>query len=152
MADDLSRRVRRSIFYKFSLMLTAMSRYMARCPKEDPFPPILGLTTSRETTMRIRTCTNVRRLILALISLLLDAGLSLAFAQTRLDAAYTATLAGLPIGEISWTVELHEDRFKAAARGAITGFLRVFSHAHGDVSDMARCPKENPFPPISNST
>lgn len=96
--------------------------------------------------MRIRTCTNVRRLILALISLLLDAGLSLAFAQTRLDAAYTATLAGLPIGEISWTVELHEDRFKAAARGAITGFLRVFSHAHGDVSVHGAMSEGKPVP------
>ncbi len=71
---------------------------------------------------------------LMLVSLLSDAGLSLATGQTRLEAAYRATLLGLPIGEISWTLELHDDRYRAAARGAITGFLRIFSDGRGDVS------------------
>jgi hypothetical protein len=46
------------------------------------------------------------RFAVALISLLVDARLTFAAAQTKLDATYTATLLGLPIGQISWTVEL----------------------------------------------
>jgi Protein of unknown function (DUF3108) len=74
----------------------------------------------------------------ALSSLLLDARLSLAAAQTKLDAAYTATLLGLPIGHISWTVELRNNRFTAAANGGISGLLRIFSDGHGDVSAHGR--------------
>jgi hypothetical protein len=76
----------------------------------------------------------VIRLTVVLSALLLDAGLSLAAAQEKLDAAYTATLLGLPIGHISWTVELRNNRFTAAANGAISGLLRIFSDGHGDVS------------------
>ncbi len=71
---------------------------------------------------------------IVLLSLLSDAAISLVYAQARLDAAYRATLLGLPIGEIFWTAELHEDHYKAAARGAITGFLRMFSNGRGDIS------------------
>jgi hypothetical protein len=74
------------------------------------------------------------RLAVVLASLLLDAGLSLAAAQAKLDAAYSATLLGLPIGHISWTVELHNNKFTTAATGGISGLLRLFSDGHGDVS------------------
>jgi hypothetical protein len=76
----------------------------------------------------------VARLVVVLASLLLDAGLGLAAAQAKLDAAYTATLLGLPIGQISWTVELRNSHFTAAATGGITGLLRIFSDGHGDVA------------------
>jgi len=68
------------------------------------------------------------------LSLLLDTGLNLAAAQTKLDAAYTATLLGLPIGQISWALELRDNRFAAIASGTISGLLRIFSDAHGDVA------------------
>jgi hypothetical protein len=74
------------------------------------------------------------RLAVVLASLLLDAGLGLAAAQTKLDATYSATLLGLPIGHISWTVDLHNNRFTTAATGGISGLLRLFSDGHGDVS------------------
>ncbi len=85
-------------------------------------------------------------LAVVLVLLVSDAGLSLAAGQTSLEAAYTATLLGLPIGEISWTAELHDDRFKAAARGAITGFLRIFSNGHGDVSVHGAMSEGRPVP------
>jgi uncharacterized protein DUF3108 len=69
-----------------------------------------------------------------LAPLLLDGGLSLALAQAKLDATYSATLFGLPIGHISWTVELRNNRFTSAATGGISGLLRIFSDGHGDVS------------------
>lgn len=69
-----------------------------------------------------------------LAPLLLDGGMSLAVAQAKLDARYSATLFGLPIGHISWTVELRNNRFTSAATGGISGLLRIFSDGHGDVS------------------
>jgi Protein of unknown function (DUF3108) len=86
----------------------------------------------RSVTSRVASF--VIRLAVALSLLLLDAGVSLAGAQAKLDAAYTATLFGLPIGHISWTVELRNNRFITAATGGISGLLRIFSDGHGDVS------------------
>jgi hypothetical protein len=73
---------------------------------------------------------------LALVSsaLLLDAAFTLAAAQEKLDANYQATLLGLPIGNISWTIELRNNRYVAAASGALAGLLRIFSNGHGEVS------------------
>jgi hypothetical protein len=84
------------------------------------------------------------RLAIALLSLLLDAGLNLAAAQTKLDAAYTATLLGLPIGQILWAVNLRDNRFAAAASGAISGLLRIFSDGHGDVTARGTLLKGRP--------
>jgi Protein of unknown function (DUF3108) len=84
------------------------------------------------------------RLAVVLASLLLDAGLSLASAQAKLDATYSATLLGLPIGHISWTVELHSNRFTSAATGGISGLLRIFSDGHGNVSAQGSLPGGEP--------
>src|SRR6476659_3420163 len=85
---------------------------------------------------------------MVLVSLLLDSALSLASAQTKLDAAYTATLWGLPVGHISWTVELGDNRFKAAARGAITGLLRIVADGSGDVSVHGAMLEGKPVPAL----
>jgi hypothetical protein len=52
-------------------------------------------------------------------------------AQGRLDARYTVTLAGIPIGKGAWVVDISEDQFTAAASGATTGLLRVFASGRG---------------------
>jgi Protein of unknown function (DUF3108) len=54
-----------------------------------------------------------------------------AAAQGRLDAEYVVTIAGLPIGRGSWTVDIAEDQFSASASGATTGLLQFFTGAHG---------------------
>jgi Protein of unknown function (DUF3108) len=54
-----------------------------------------------------------------------------AAAQTRLNAEYVATIAGLPIGHGNWVIEIAEDQYSAAASGATTGLLRVFTSARG---------------------
>jgi Protein of unknown function (DUF3108) len=76
----------------------------------------------------------------------LDTGLTFAAAETKLEATYSATLLGLPIGEISWTLELRDNRFKASARGAISGLLRIFSDGHGDVSVHGALVEGKPVP------
>src|SRR5882724_1951801 len=57
-----------------------------------------------------------------------------AFAQTRLDAHYTATLAGVPIGKGVWQIEVAEDQYTATASGGTSGLLAVFSGGHGSVA------------------
>jgi hypothetical protein len=59
-----------------------------------------------------------------------DAG-HVAAAQVHLEAEYTATLAGLPIGHGSWAIEIAEDQYTAAANGSTSGLLRIFTGAHG---------------------
>jgi hypothetical protein len=59
-----------------------------------------------------------------------------AAAQVRLEAVhleaeYTATLAGLPIGHGTWAIEIAEDQYTAAASGATSGLLRIFTGARG---------------------
>ena len=52
-------------------------------------------------------------------------------AQARLDARYTASLAGLPIGKGAYVIDIASDRYTAAASGKTTGLLRVFASGHG---------------------
>ena len=54
-----------------------------------------------------------------------------AAAQGRLEAEYTASLAGIPIGRGNWVIEIFEDQFTAAASGSTIGLLRVFAGRHG---------------------
>jgi hypothetical protein len=59
-----------------------------------------------------------------------DAG-HVAAAQVHLEAEYTATLSGLPIGHGSWAIEIAEDQYTAAASGSTSGLLRIFTGARG---------------------
>ena len=97
---------------------------------------MLALKSRRleESGLVTRVCVHIVRHALVLISLLVDAGLSFAAAQMKLDATYRATLLGLPIGQMSWTVEIHDNRFESVAKGAISGFLRLFLDVQGEVT------------------
>lgn len=55
-----------------------------------------------------------------------------AAAQARLDARYTASLAGLPIGEGSWEIVIGETDYSATARGTTTGLMKAFTGGHGE--------------------
>lgn len=52
-------------------------------------------------------------------------------AQGKLEARYTASLAGLPLGKGAWIVEIGEDQYAAAASGLTTGLVRVFAAGEG---------------------
>ncbi len=54
-----------------------------------------------------------------------------AAAQERLEAEYTASVAGIPIGRGNWVIEIDNDQYSAAASGATTGIFRIFSSARG---------------------
>src|SRR5438105_64472 len=54
-----------------------------------------------------------------------------AFAQGKLEARYSVTLAGVPIGRGSWAINIGQDQFSATANGATAGLLRVFASGQG---------------------
>jgi Protein of unknown function (DUF3108) len=52
-------------------------------------------------------------------------------AQGKLDARYTASLAGLPIGRGAWVIDVGDDQYTAAASGVTAGILSVFASGRG---------------------
>jgi Protein of unknown function (DUF3108) len=52
-------------------------------------------------------------------------------AQGKLDARYTASLAGVPIGKGAWVIDIGDDQYTAAASGATAGILSVFTSGQG---------------------
>ena len=51
--------------------------------------------------------------------------------EGRLEAVYTASIAGIPIGRGNWMVEFSDDQYTVAASGATTGIIKFFTGAHG---------------------
>ena len=70
-------------------------------------------------------------LVAVLGSALAIAGPVLAQAQGKLEARYTATLAGIPIGKGAWTVEIREHQYSAVANGRVTGLMRAITRGDG---------------------
>ena len=58
-------------------------------------------------------------------------GADAASAQGRLDARYSVTLAGIPIGKGAWVIDIAESHYVAAASGTTVGLLRVFASGQG---------------------
>ena len=74
-------------------------------------------------------------LITATLAMVIADGVQRAgFAQGKLDAHYSVTLAGLPVGRGGWMVEIGDDHFTATANGATAGLMRVFASGHGESS------------------
>ncbi len=49
----------------------------------------------------------------------------------KLEAHYTASLAGIPIGKGSWVVDINDTHYRAAASGITTGLIRLFIGGEG---------------------
>jgi Protein of unknown function (DUF3108) len=54
-----------------------------------------------------------------------------AAAQGRLEAKYTASIAGIPIGRGDWIIDISATEYTAAASGTTTGLIKFFTGAHG---------------------
>src|SRR5579863_10146939 len=52
-------------------------------------------------------------------------------AQGRLEAQYTASISGIPIGRGNWIIDIASDQYTAAASGTTTGLIKFFTGAHG---------------------
>ena len=59
-------------------------------------------------------------------------------AQARLDAQYTASLAGIPVGKGTWAIEIGDDQYGASAQGGTAGLLKSFSQGAGTGSVQGR--------------
>lgn len=66
------------------------------------------------------------------LALALFWSLAPASAQGRLEARYSATIAGIPIGNGSWAVDVGDTQYTAAANGSTSGLLRAFTGGQGD--------------------
>ena len=75
-----------------------------------------------------------------------------AAAQGRLDAEYTVSLAGIPIGRGNWVIEIAEDQFTATATGGTVGILRFFSPGHGTGTSRGKLNGVQPVPTSYAST
>ena len=51
--------------------------------------------------------------------------------QGKLEAHYSMTLAGIPIGKGSWVIDITDNHYMAAASGGTSGLLRVFAGGKG---------------------
>jgi hypothetical protein len=59
-------------------------------------------------------------------------------AQAHLDAQYEATLAGIPVGRGSWTIDVGDDQYSASAFGGTTGLLKAIANASGTGAAQGR--------------
>jgi len=91
------------------------------------------LIRSARAAMGAGTAAGTAFVIAAMVmsSLAFDAA-HFANAQGRLDAEYTVTLAGIPIGRGNWVIEISEEQFTATASGGTFGIMRVISPGRGN--------------------
>jgi len=75
-----------------------------------------------------------------------------AFAQSRLEAQYEATLAGIVVGKGAWTIEINDDQYTAAAQGGTTGLLKTFAKGSGTSLVQGRVVNGAPVPIGYNAT
>ena len=52
-------------------------------------------------------------------------------AQTKLEARYTAALAGIPLGSGTWVIDIAADQYTAVASGHTSGLVRLISDGSG---------------------
>ena len=71
------------------------------------------------------------RLALMLAAVLVAAAPGAVRAQGKLEARYTVTLAGIPIGKGSWVIDITDTHYMAAASGVTTGLVRAFTGGEG---------------------
>src|SRR5215471_8506236 len=95
-------------------------------------PRVVRLSTLGLMVILTRISLYFRLAVAAVVSIcLLDGGAS---AQGKLDARNVATLAGVPIGEGAWVINIGEKQFAATASGMTAGLLQVFAAGQGDAS------------------
>ncbi len=75
-----------------------------------------------------------------------------AMAQGRLEAEYTASVAGIPIGRGNWVIEIFEDQFTAAASGSTIGLMRFFAGGRGTGASRGTLSGGQPAPTSYAST
>jgi hypothetical protein len=73
-------------------------------------------------------------------------GSGVAAGQGKLDAHYSVSLAGVPIGKGDWVIEITDNQYTASASGMTAGLLRVFANGHGSAASRGLIRGESLFP------
>jgi Protein of unknown function (DUF3108) len=63
----------------------------------------------------------------------------------KLEAHFTASLAGIPVGKGSWVIDINGSHFSAAASGLTTGLLRLFTGGEGTSAAHGTFGREGKF-------
>jgi hypothetical protein len=71
---------------------------------------------------------------------------SSAQAQGKLEARFTATLAGVPLGKGAWVIDIADDQYTAAASGATSGLMRVVANGEGTGASRGYIVSGQPIP------
>ncbi|MET0720839.1 MAG: DUF3108 domain-containing protein [Tardiphaga sp.] len=61
-----------------------------------------------------------------------------ALAQGKLEAKYEASLAGIPVGKGSWSIDVSDDQYSASAQGGTSGLLKAFAGGSGTGNSQGR--------------
>jgi hypothetical protein len=69
-----------------------------------------------------------------------------AHAQAKLDARYTAYLAGVTVGRGAWVIDFRDDQYTAAASGMATGLLKIFAGGTGTSASRGAVANGQPVP------
>src|SRR5262249_53381546 len=92
-----------------------------------PAPRSEGPWVKFDRRVRHATCFGT-----AALTILMSVGATgAAHAQGKLDAHYTITLAGVPVGRGHWVIEIADDTFTTAASGQTAGLMKAFSSGRG---------------------
>lgn len=91
-------------------------------------------------------CTALRSWFGVAMTVGLVAAAGPALAQGRLDARYSVSLAGVPVGKGAWVIDIADNQFTAAASGATAGLLRVFASGQGSGASRGSMVGGNPVP------
>ena len=59
------------------------------------------------------------------------AGVTSAWAETKLEVRYAVSLLGIPLGSGSSVLDIGDDSYKIVANGQVTGLLKAFSSGEG---------------------
>ena len=57
-----------------------------------------------------------------------------ALAQSKLDARYTVTIAGIPLAKGSWIIDIADDHYSMAGSGMTTGLVQAITGGQGSVA------------------
>jgi hypothetical protein len=90
------------------------------------------------------TFANAKILLLSIA--LVVSGAAPAVAQAQFDARYTLSMAGLPIGKLTWKTQLGTSDYATQATGRVSGFLSLLVSGEGNVAVKGQVRDGRPQP------
>lgn len=80
----------------------------------------------------MRHTRSVRRFLFAASALAIASGVAgPAAAQGKLEARYSVSLAGIPLGAGTWVIDIQPDQYTAVASGRTTGLVKLIANGSG---------------------